>query len=385
MKMSKKFRAIASAALISAMVMSMSGMSALAATTTVTGEKVPVTKNVEVDKNTFAPVTSYTINVVSGNDTSLTYETGTKENPSNETVVVYPGPVGGLTGVTINSASSAASPSEATSIDDNTSKFVYNTSNLSIDPSKFVNDNIIRPGVYHYVVSELDGDYAGKGMEYDKTKYNVYLFMEYGTEAHTSLTCKYVVASKVGDQNAVKTDLVFNNKYDMHDLLITKKVEGNQGNTKKLFDVNIKVDGTKASEKYVVKYTENGDEKETTLVSGEEKTFRLKDTDAVHIYGLSSDDKVLVDEANDCISDGYSVKYTTNSAATGTVSEINNTNDEKISDVSVIDDGATITITNTKSVTTPTGIVMTFGPYALLLVLAGVFAVMFLRKKREDF
>lgn len=44
-----------------------------------------------------------------------------------------------------------------------------------------------------------------------------------------------------------------------------------------------------------------------------------------------------------------------------------------------------VLVDNNKAVTTPTGIAMTFAPYALMVAFAGVFAVMFLRKKREDF
>ncbi|MDY5485000.1 MAG: hypothetical protein SPF91_12690, partial [Clostridium sp.] len=110
------------------------------------------------------------------------------------------------------------------------------------------------------------------------------------------------------------------------------------------------------------------------------------------VYGLSATDKVKVDE-DDYSGDGYTTTYIT--------SNMSKASDEQtliVKDVNsagvlaedyivgcVKDDNAVITVKNEKQVNPATGIVMTFGPYALLLALAGVFAVMFLRKKREDF
>ena len=50
-----------------------------------------------------------------------------------------------------------------------------------------------------------------------------------------------------------------------------------------------------------------------------------------------------------------------------------------------IEADTTVAYRNDKVVTTPTGIVMTFGPYVLLIALAGVFATLFFRRKREEF
>ncbi len=41
------------------------------------------------------------------------------------------------------------------------------------------------------------------------------------------------------------------------------------------------------------------------------------------------------------------------------------------------------TFINEKKADTPTGIAMTFAPYAVMVAFAGVFAVMFLRKKEK--
>ena len=102
------------------------------------------------------------------------------------------------------------------------------------------------------------------------------------------------------------------------------------------------------------------------MVSGADPViYPLKDGESIQIYGLTESDKYTVTEA-DYGSDGYT---TTNGSKTDVVT----------------DDGDSYTVTNDKSVTTPTGIVLSFAPYILLVALAGVFGVLFLRRKKEEF
>lgn len=42
-----------------------------------------------------------------------------------------------------------------------------------------------------------------------------------------------------------------------------------------------------------------------------------------------------------------------------------------------------VTVTNTKAGTTPGGVIMTIAPYALMVVLAGAFAVVFLTRRNR--
>ena len=61
---------------------------------------------------------------------------------------------------------------------------------------------------------------------------------------------------------------------------------------------------------------------------------------------------------------GYTPSY---NGATGTISET----------------PAVATVTNTKNASTPTGVIMTIAPYALMVVLAGAFAVVFLTRRNR--
>ena len=67
------------------------------------------------------------------------------------------------------------------------------------------------------------------------------------------------------------------------------------------------------------------------------------------------------------------------------IKDVDDSNKEDKVTFKVVDDTAKIVVTNARSATTPTGIAMTFAPYIVMVAFAGVFAVMFLRKKREDF
>lgn len=46
-------------------------------------------------------------------------------------------------------------------------------------------------------------------------------------------------------------------------------------------------------------------------------------------------------------------------------------------------DDVTATVTNTRETTPPTGVIMTIAPYALMVVLAGAFAVVFLTRRNR--
>ena len=111
------------------------------------------------------------------------------------------------------------------------------------------------------------------------------------------------------------------------------------------------------------------------LESGKAATVELGNNESIIIYGLSAKDTFTVVE-KDANTDGYTTTYTLDDAdvqADGLVDVAEGTADKVVE------------VTNDKTVTTPTGIAMTFAPYVVMVVFAGVFAVMFLRKKREDF
>lgn len=382
MKMSKKFRAIASAALISAMVMSMNGITALAEGSS----DVTFTKKVTTDGNTYAPDTSFVFDIGVGTPSE-----------AGRTPVIYGNSDVPSNGLSFNSSSVVQTIS--LKFDPTQEGMTNLASEYSKTGSLYVDiDKFSKPGLYHYTLTEQGGTYDG--ISYD-TKRDVFVFIE--SDDNGNLSVGYVGATNEQAEDG-KADLIFVNDYGKdndgtHDVIITKNVTGNQGNrTNKTFDFTVKVTGSTNEngeltsgqyEQYKVEYGTLNEDKSgwktnpttLTIVNGKDSSkIPLKHGESIRIYGLSNGDTYTVTE-DSYESDGYKTYVD------GRLDEQNKekTEQSRIATGHVTVDGTERIVENYKNVTTPTGIVMTFGPYALLLALAGVFAVMFLRKKREDF
>ena len=102
------------------------------------------------------------------------------------------------------------------------------------------------------------------------------------------------------------------------------------------------------------------------VTSGEKATYTVTNNTEIHIYGLTEGDKVqAVEEAN---TQGYQATYTTGlSEGTLTISS----------------DGSEATVTNTKNFTSPTGVILNYGPYILMIALAGSMAAFFFFKRNR--
>jgi len=152
------------------------------------------------------------------------------------------------------------------------------------------------------------------------------------------------------------------NKDTTHDVVIKKVITGNQAVESDTFQLVVTVTGT-AGEKYKVTL-DNAEQ--NPLTSGEKATYTVTNNTEIHIYGLTEGDKVqAVEEAN---TQGYQATYTTGlSEGTLTISS----------------DGSEATVTNTKNSTSPTGVILNYGPYILMIALAGSMAAFFFFKRNR--
>ena len=253
------------------------------------------------------------------------------------------------------------------------------TATISFDATKFS-----APGIYKYVVSE--GTTNVEGITNDAPAY-LYLYVE---EDGDSYKITNVVMTRE-DTTTGKTDR-FTNVYGgdednqtVNDLILTKDVTGNQGDTKKEFSFTIKMPSN-TSEYYAVysgSFVEGewvNDELLGTITpdnSSEGLGVPLADGEYVRVYGLSSSDNYTIVE-NDANEGGYDTTIASTSTATidndeGTVS-------------GTIQADTTITYTNNRESSTPTGIMMDIAPYAVLVVIAAAGCFIFLRKRhaKED-
>ena len=268
-------------------------------------------------------------------------------NDGNKDQVVYKGIAGGLTAET----GAAFTPGEKGSA----AETYTAEGSLKTDAAVFE-----RPGVYHYTVTEKANNY--EGVTTDTTSYDVYVYVYNRTDG---LYVGNVVSAKNGD----KANLIFNNDYGQdknkdttHDVVIKKVITGNQAVESDTFQLVVTVTGT-AGEKYKVTL-DNAEQ--NPLTSGEKATYTVTNNTEIHIYGLTEGDKVqAVEEAN---TQGYQATYTTGlSEGTLTISS----------------DGSEATVTNTKNSTSPTGVILNYGPYILMIALAGSMAAFFFFKRNR--
>ena len=166
------------------------------------------------------------------------------------------------------------------------------------------------------------------------------------------------------------------NKYVTHKLTITKVVIGNQGDKNKDFNFTFTIKGADG-ESYEYATVKNGATtmSQTPATSGTAVTVSLKHGESVIVYGLSSEDKFAVTEA-DYHGDGYKTSY---KIGDGT----NSTEGSSIVEKAIGAYDTTVIFTNTKDVTVPTDVIRTVVPYAAIVAFAAVMGVVFFRPRRN--
>lgn len=231
-------------------------------------------------------------------------------------------------------------------------------------------------GIYQYTVKEETPTTGYEGMGYDNSTYNIYAFV------YEDDTADAIVVEKDGkilgdtESNTKFEKVEFVNDYTVHTLTITKTVTGNQGEMNRGFDFTFTVTGDETGEKFRwVVYDKDREAVTTNNGYGEVGTVTtvpLKSGESVKIYGLSSGDHYTVKEADYTKNDGYTTKVDNEVVA------------ENKKEGTITAD-TTVAYENNRGITTPTGIVTEYAPYILLVAAAGAFAVLFLRRKKEEF
>lgn len=168
-----------------------------------------------------------------------------------------------------------------------------------------------------------------------------------------------------------------------NELTLASNVTGIMGNETEPFDFTVKIDAPTGKtynieyEKYdanqakwivdsntpAVNLTDSGNGTYSTKVS-------LSHNQRIHLYGLSAGDKYTITADTKYASEGY----------TSSVSGYTD-NTEIAFDAS---NKVEITYTYTRNAITPTGVVVSVAPYALLVLVAAAAGFVFLRKRRED-
>ena len=352
------------------------------------GNNLQAKKVVTTGANTaFVPSATFNFTVANGSaGKTISYAATGTEAAHNETTKA--GITGGL------AAGSAAITDTARE----------KTFSFTVDPSKFSS-----PGIYRYVVTETNGNV--EGFSYDTTPRYVDVYIQ-NNSAGTALECAgYVVVKandgyNVDDQNQVTETstqkkeaggdggtgtpsggvLTFSNVYAesddptpgvLHTLKITKAITGNQGDKNKDFSFSFTISGNVSGEKYTYKvFNANGSVKTTaTATSGTAVTgLGLSDGMYIEVYGISSSDQYKVSEN----ADGYTQTIKRDST-TVTATQANTNTAMGTAD-------HTMTFTNNKSGTVPTGLFINHWPVFLIgLAVLGILALIMTRRRDSIF
>lgn len=402
MKKTRIAKMLTAATLSAAMVMSMGGMTAFA--------------NTSVDSS------------VKGGSITFTKELVKKSPTATTPAVVFP-----FTIAAASSAQCAAGVSyngtpvkegigtpTLTFGENNETGVTYTVGDTNLTKSvtiTFPNVTFAQPGIYRYLITEgtsEEGTRLGITSETGAMFLDVRVVRQGGTLVIDDYG--FIAATKSGDnyvpKDDAKVDGKFTNNYDTYDLVLSKELDGDMAEDDRLFTFEVEFyDGQEDIVLGVDPDGENG----TYNVNGLDVagiTFGENGTaDPTNTIQITANGTVTIKDIPGCVKynvnelnpgNGYKeVAYSINSSSDATLSGNSEFSadvekfgtGEGLTNAKAIDktvEGAnTIVFTNKKdssdSQLPATGIILNFAPYALLVAFAGVFAVLFLRKRREEF
>ena len=262
--------------------------------------------------------------------------------------------------------------------------------NVKVDASKFK-----QPGEYTFVISEAEGSYE-TGLDWEAQDLILKVVIIRDEADNTMKVYGYSLYSQTNPSSKLDA---FTNDYmkgssgeDITNTFeLSKKVEGNfatsADKTTKHFIFNVKIDneqlGTTAKwYKVEVSHADDcGDNGENDVSyiqanSAEATPIKLADGEKVVIYGLTGNETISVNE-NDYSVDGFKkVEYQLDKGVAVEGSRVN--------DISGSADH-TLAFTNTKDAVSPTGIALTVAPYIIMVAAAAGVAVLFLRRRNNEF
>ena len=273
----------------------------------------------------------------------------------------------GVEGAVSLSPSSVNYSAEGLSSEDNAdgvTKTITAQMSVSLVISRFA-----APGIYRYKITQTPPELDGLNVVYKELFLDVYV--ENGNSGLVAKGCTLSTAAGSGSKISG-----FENKYVTHKLTITKVVADNQGDKNKDFEFTVTIKGADG-ETYKYGTVKNGvtTMNKTTTKSGATFTETLKHGESVIVYGLSSEDKFAVTEA-DYHGDGYKTSY---KIGDGT----NSTEGSSIAEEAIGAYDTTVIFTNTKDATVPTDVIRTVAPYVAIVAFAAVMGVVFFRPRRN--
>lgn len=319
----------------------------------VTGNTVTITSTLIMNKDAVEPNAKFEYSISPAGTSELTSTSGMPVTPGVPDAVTLP-------------SSSVNFSAQGLHSVDNTDDTKTITADLSasLDISKFK-----APGIYRYKIAQTPPPLDGLNVTYKELFLDVYV--ENGSSGYVVGGCTLSVKAGSGEKAAG-----FVNKYATHKLTITKVVAGNQGDKNKDFDFTVTIKGADGETyKYATVKDGTTTPNEVKAASGTAISVSLKNGESVIFYGLSSEDKFAVTEA-DYHSEGYKTSYKIGD-------DTSSTEGNSIAEKGIGTSDTTVTFTNTKEATVPTDVIRTVVPYAAIVAFAAVMGVVFFRPRRN--
>lgn len=255
-------------------------------------------------------------------------------------------------------------------IDASATDFKYAVKEITVD---FSGVSFTAPGVYRYVIDDVTTNPA-TGVTCDTNQY--YIDIEVQSDADGKLSI-----GDVGFNNGTTKVTAFVNTFASTSLTLQKEVTGNQGDRNKYFEFEVKLENAPVNSIYTVTYpaADNHSSNTGNMTVGEDgtvtKTVYLKDDQSIVINGLTAGTQYTIKET-DYTTEGYT---TTNNKNTGADADGKTTGQQTMTAAD------TVTFTNDKAGTVPTGILLDVAPYIVLVALVGVGIIaLFATKKRRS-
>jgi pilin isopeptide linkage protein len=233
-----------------------------------------------------------------------------------------------------------------------------------------------KPGVYTYTITEKAGNAQGETYSTASVGLTVLVDFDY-TDPENYPDGKLVAHPGITKNADGEKENDFENLYEVGDLEITKSVTGNLGSKTEYFDVTVTFTATKSVQSEITISGGTHAENPTSIALGwteKNVNLKIKNGETIKFANVPKDVSYTVVEAAE-----HAAKDPTFSDPTKgyDVSYENEKGDTTASIVST-------TITNDKSKTPDTGIVLDTMPYMLLMLLAAA-GFMMIGRKREEY
>lgn len=340
---------------------------------------------------TYDPIggtTSFTKNLVVESDANIpdieftyTIAPGTAVNPSTTNLEILTSNVTATVGTAqfSNADTAGATDGLPTDADPSSptagSKYAQKTVNITFPATSFT-----KPGVYRYVLNEVNG--GAPGVTYDATARYLDVFVVADPATDELSVDSYVLRStetNIGTDGDYTSDpdvksSGYTNSVTQYDFTFTKAITGNQGDKNKRFNFTLNISNAVPGVYPVITNDVTGNPTTITVAANGTYTgtFSLTNGSSFQVVNLNKDAVCSVSEAEE----DYTPTYSIDSAAAVDGNASGN--------ITLANASHEVAFTNTRDGIIPTGVLLTIAPFAVGLFLFGTVIVFTMTRRRRE-